>query len=65
MINQIAPITQTQAKPLAINKSLIQARHIQDRLKKHLPAPGKPEQGIISSPITSGPYIVPVLRWIE
>jgi hypothetical protein len=70
MINQIAPL-QFKTQPLpkgTFNRNLAKARHIQARLHQHIPAPPtleKPDRAIIWSPITAGPYVVPVLRWIE
>ena len=62
MIHQIAPV-QTKTEPLPkINKALLQARHIQAQVKQS----GRlPTQVHMWSPITAGPYIVPVTRWIE
>ena len=66
MIHQIAAVA-TKTEPLpAINKALMQARHIQAHVKQGLT--GKlPTQVHMWSPITSGPYLVPVTvtRWIE
>jgi len=60
MIHQIAPV-QTKTEPLPkINKALLQARHIQAKVKQ-----GLPTQVQMWSPITAGPYMVPVTRWIE
>jgi hypothetical protein len=63
MINQIAPVsTKTEALP-SINKDLLKARHIQANVKT---LTGKlPTQVQVWSPITAGPYMVPVTRWIE
>ena len=60
MINQIAPIT--QALPGTINKDLIKVRRIQHKLKAHEPTP---DYGYLWSPLTAGPVVVPVTRWIE
>jgi hypothetical protein len=63
MINQIAPVhTQTEALP-SINKDLLKARHIQAHVKQLTGA--LPTQVELWSPITAGPYLVPVTRWIE
>jgi hypothetical protein len=65
MIKQIAPIpTKTKLLP-KIKKGLIQGRPAQSPVEK---LPGQsplPEVVEVWSPITSGPYIVPVTRWIE
>ncbi|MCE0521390.1 MAG: hypothetical protein LV480_00580 [Methylacidiphilales bacterium] len=65
MINQISPVqTQTDLLP-KINKGLIQARHIQARLKEDTDHSLLPDKGFLWSPLTAGPYLVPVTRWIE
>jgi hypothetical protein len=67
MINQISPVqTKTEALP-SINKDLLKARHIQAHVKTltgTLPRP-LPRQVQMWSPITAGPVLVPVTRWIE
>jgi hypothetical protein len=64
MINQVAPV-QTKTAPLPqFNKGLLQARHIQFQVKERVT--GKlPTHVHVWSPITAGPYLVPVTRWIE
>jgi hypothetical protein len=63
MIHQIAPV-KTKTAPLPkLNKDLLQARHIQARVKKD--AQQLPTHIEILSPITNGPFLVPVTRWIE
>ena len=63
MINQIAHVqNQTAALP-TINKDLLKARHIQTHVKSLTGA--LPTQVELWSPLTSGPYLVPVTRWIE
>ncbi len=63
MINQIATVL-TKTEPLpSINKDLLKARHIQARVKTLTGA--LPTQVQMWSPITAGPYMVPVTRWIE
>ncbi len=65
MINQIAHV-QTKTTPLPqINRGLIQARHIQAHVKEQAATGALPNVGELWSPMTSGPYIVPVTRWIE
>jgi len=60
MICQISPIkTKTQALA-KLKESLAQAE-----VKGHLAELSLPEHVELWSPITSGPYIVPVTRWIE
>jgi hypothetical protein len=65
MIYQISTVkTQTEALP-RFNKGLVQVRNIQRRLKSE-PAPAPlPDRGLLWSPHTAGPYVVPVTRWIE
>jgi hypothetical protein len=64
MIHQISPV-QTKTEPLPkLNKGLLQARHIQTQVKERVGG-GLPTQVQLWSPLTSGPFIVPVTRWIE
>jgi hypothetical protein len=65
MINQIAPVPPKTSPLPGINRGLIQARHIQADLKNRIGDDAKPEKGILWSPVTAGPYLVPILRWIE
>jgi hypothetical protein len=65
MIHQISPVqTKTELLP-KINKGLIQARHIQAQLKERSTHGTLPDKGLLWSPMTAGPYLVPVTRWIE
>ncbi len=67
MIHQISTI-KTKTEPLpTLNKGLLQVRHIQSRLHETSlqNEAQKPEVGELWSPLTAGPYIVPILRWIE
>ncbi len=65
MINQIAPVsTKTESLP-TLNKALLQARHIQNHVKERTATGPLPTTGVIWSPYTSGPFVVPVTRWIE
>ncbi len=64
MIHQVAPVqTKTELLP-KLNKGLLQARHIQTLVKERV-TKGLPTQVELWSPITAGPYMVPVTRWIE
>ena len=64
MINQILPVKEKTGTLPALNKALLQARHIQARLKRnHNEA--LPTQVEMWSPYTAGPILVPVTRWIE
>ncbi len=65
MINQISPV-QAKTQPLpTINRSLLQARHIQAIVKERVAGTPLPATVELWSPITAGPYMVPVTRWIE
>ncbi len=65
MIHQVSPV-QTKTAPLPkINRGLIQARHIQAHVKERIAGNSLPVTGELWSPLTAGPYIVPVTRWIE
>jgi hypothetical protein len=65
MINQIHPV-QTKTEPLPkLNKGLIQARRIQAELKERLTGGLLPERGEIWNTMITGPYLVPITRWIE
>lgn len=66
MIYQIANI-KTKTEPLPnINEDLIQVRRIQTHVKEQIADGLLPKnRWQFWSPITSGPYIVPVSRWIE
>jgi hypothetical protein len=65
MIYQISDV-KTKTEPLPqINKGLIQARHIQAKLKERIADGLLPSEGHLWSPMTPGPYLVPITRWIE
>ena len=65
MIYQISDV-KTKTEPLPkINKGLIQARHIQAKLKERIADGLLPDWKQSWSPMTAGPFIVPVTRWIE
>jgi hypothetical protein len=65
MIYQINPVkTKTETLP-TINKSLLQARHIQAHVKEQTHTQSLPNFGYLFSPDTAGPVLVPVTRWIE
>lgn len=65
MINQIAPIPKISYSTGGLNRGLIQARHTQAKLKNHSDHAAELGNGFLWSPITAGPYMVPVTRWIE
>ncbi len=64
MINQISPIQQKTTSLSGINKDLLQARHIQAKLKQQVEDDETPDRVILWSP-TALPYLVPIIRWIE
>lgn len=67
MIYQIADI-KTKTEPLPkINEGLIQARRIQAHVKERIADGLLPKNKWQSSwsPLTAGPFIVPVSRWVE
>jgi hypothetical protein len=65
MIYQIANV-KTKTEPLpSINRGLIQARRIQAHMKEMAADGLAPTEGYLWSPLTPGPFIVPVSRWIE
>jgi hypothetical protein len=64
MIYQIESVkTKTAALP-TLDKNLLQARRIQARLKEQ-PADKPLRHHPLWSPITPGPFLVPVTRWVE
>ncbi len=65
MIHQISPVkTKTQPLP-QFNKGLTQVRRIQAKLNGRIIDAVPLEDGVFWSPITSGPYLVPVTRYVE
>ena len=62
MIRQISPIA-PKTHPVSID--LAKARLIQAKVKSRAIDPTKPTVGELWSPITSGPIVVPIIRWIE
>jgi hypothetical protein len=65
MIYQISPV-KTQTEPLpTINKDLLKARHIQAQIKERSATQSLPNVGYLFSQANSGPFLVPVTRWIE
>jgi hypothetical protein len=65
MINQIALISRKTSTLPGINKGLIQARHIQAKLKDRAGDDNKPDRGILWRTDIAAPCVVPILRWIE
>jgi len=65
MIYQITNV-KTKTAPLpAINRDLLKARHIQAHVKEMAADGLAPTEGYLLSPMHSGPYLVPITRWIE
>ncbi len=67
MINQIAPVP-TKTTRLGLGRvDLVIAHDLQARVRDraHAEPETKPETGLVSSPLTGMPYLVPILRWIE
>jgi len=65
MIRQIAPIPQTTTRPITLNKDLLKIRRIQHKLKERGATSTQPDNGLLWSPLTPGPFLVPITRWIE
>jgi hypothetical protein len=65
MINQIAPVPTKTTRLGLGTKDLLQAHNLQARVRAHAQVAAKPETGLVSSPLTGMPYLVPILRWIE
>ena len=65
MIHQIAPV-KSKTEPLpSINRDLIKVRHIQSHVKEMAADGLAPTEGYLWSPTNTGPYLVPITRWIE
>lgn len=65
MINQIAHV-KTKTAPLpTINRDLLKTRRIQAHVREKAADGLAPSEGYLFSPINTGPYLVPITRWIE
>jgi len=65
MIYQITNV-KTKTKPLpTISRDFLKARHIQAHVKEMAADGLAPTEGYLWSPMTPGPYLVPITRWIE
>jgi hypothetical protein len=65
MIYQIANV-KTKTEPLpTINRDLLKTRRIQAHVKEMAADGLAPTEGYLWSPMTSGPFLVPITRWIE
>lgn len=62
MIHQIAPVATKTGSLAKLNRDLMQARHIQHNVQGRT---NLPSHGVVWSPMTAGPFVVPVTRWIE
>lgn len=66
MICQITKVKSKTAPLPAINRDLIRARHIQSHVKEMAADGLAPTEGYLwGGPKNSGPYLVPITRWIE
>jgi len=65
MIHQVASVPQKTTRLGIAVRDLHLAHDLQVRLRNRAQAEVKPETGLVSSPITGLPYLVPILRWIE
>jgi hypothetical protein len=65
MINQIAPVLPSTSSHEGIKKGLVPAQHIQVKLKDQSTDDSQPVDGILWSPGYAGPFLVPIIRWIE
>ncbi len=65
MIYQVQTIPAKTAPLPKIDQDLIKARRIQARLNGRTPESISSREGVSWTPITSGPYVVPVTRWVE
>ncbi len=65
MINQISTVKAKTQKLPSFNPALAQARVIQAKLNGRILDAVPVGDGLFWSPITSGPYLVPVTRWAE
>ena len=65
MIYQLTNI-KTKTEPLPTNnRDLLKARRIQAHMKEKAGDGLAPTQGYLWSPMTAGPYLVPITRWVE
>jgi hypothetical protein len=65
MIHQVAPVPQKTTRLGLACQDLLQAHNIQARVRDRAQIEPKPETGLVSSPLTGMPYLVPILRWID
>jgi hypothetical protein len=65
MIHQIAPVPTKTTRLGLYSQDLLAAHNLQARVRTRALAEPKPETGLVSSPLTGMPYLVPILRWID
>jgi hypothetical protein len=65
MIQQIAAIPQKTTRLGLARKDLVDAHNLQVRVRDRGHVDTRPDTGLVSSPLTGLPFLVPVLRWIE
>ena len=65
MIRQISHV-KTKTEPLpTINRDLLRTRRIQAHVRERATDGLAPTEGYLWSPMNTGPYVVPITRWIE
>ncbi len=65
MIHSTAPVP-TKTTRLGLGTvDLLAAHNLQVRVRERAHTETKPDSGVVSSPLTGLPYMVPILRWIE
>jgi hypothetical protein len=66
MIHQVSPVPTKTTRLGLITRDLLEAHNLQARVRTRVQeGETKPETGLVSSPLTGMPYLVPILRWIE
>ncbi len=65
MIQQVASVPTKTTRLGLVTRDLLEAHNLQVRVRARHMTETKPETGLVSSPLTGMPYLVPILRWIE
>jgi hypothetical protein len=65
MIQQVASVPTKTTRLGLVTRDLLEAHNLQVRVRARHTGETKPETGLVSSPLTGMPYLVPILRWIE
>ena len=65
MTHPTAPVPTKTTRLGLGTKDLLHAHNLQARVRDRAHADTRPETGLVSSPLTGMPYLVPILRWIE